>query len=462
MPNVGDNVNITTGNANAYTGAVTTTNEMTPGMKVYWDTQMLENMRPNLVYSQFGRKHTLPANHGNTIEWRKWKTFNDIGRLQEGVIPTGKTFGQTATTASIAQYGDYVTISDLLDLHHVDPVIAGASKELSAAAAKTLDTLTRDAILAGATSVMFADAVNTNSNYAKVSTPVAEYELSNDPTKISLLTPDMVLQAKTMLEAQNVPKRNGYYVCVVHPYSTYDLMKDPLWNDFHKYEATEEIFAGEVGELYGVRFVVSTNAPIMVGDSLFKADQRYLTIASESGYQKHVLVPGVSQNFIGVPTVHQFTVTEDLQTATTDLKKLIGQYVLVESGGAITDRLVIAGIDAKAKHVFTEEGPVKGSAAEGDFLLPGNGGAESKTGNAQIAVFASIFFGDDAFGTVDPSGGALSMIIKQRGEIGGPLEQFSTVGVKFETGTKILYPERCLVLYHTSAYSDRAQANWRL
>lgn len=459
MPDAGNIVNTTTGYVNAYTGNAVTTTEMTPGMKTYYNTRMLENMRPKLVYGQFGKKHPLPANHGMTIEWRKWKTMPDISRLQEGVIPEGKKFGQTATTASIAQYGDYVTISEQLDMKHVDPVITGAQEEMSAAAAKTQDKLHRDAILAGATNIIYADAVDKTNNYAYVSTPLSVYSLTAKDDAACLLTPDMVARIKTIMEANNVPKINDrWYVCVVHPYAAYDIMRHPEWNEYHKYEATEEIFAGELGELYGVRFVQTTNAPIMVGDSLFSSSQRYLTISAYSSLGS----AGTISNGFGAGSQYRFTVSETLSDASADYENLVGQYVLFSDAGTIDDRLVVSGVDVANNYIYTETAPTDGGAASGDFLLPGNGGAENKTDNEQVAVFASMFFGRDAYGIVDPAGGSIQMLIKNKGEIGGPLEQFSTVGVKFETGTKILYPERCMVLYHTSKYSNIAQGNWRL
>ena len=462
MADAGTNVNTTYGNANAYTGATTTTTEMSPGMKVFYNTDMLQNMRPKLVYAQFGKKQTLPAKHGMQMEWRKWKTFGPIGKLVEAVIPTGKTFGQTSITGSIAQYGDYTAISDLLDLHHVDPVIQGAEQELSAAAAKTIDTLERDALMAQATNIMFADAVN-QATGAYVSTPTAVYALSNASATMSKLSPDMVAQAKTIMENNNVPKINGrWYVAVIHPFAAYDLMRDPEWTDYHKYEATEEIFAGELGELYGVRFVQSTNAPVMVGDTLYSATQRYLTCAS-SGYSTLGSAGTITagQGY-GVGTKYRFTVTETLTSGTADYEALIGQYILFEDGGTIDDRLIIAGIDTTNGYIYTTTAPTDGSATTGDYLLPGNGGAEHQASNKPVAVYCTMFFGQDSFGIIDVSGGNLQMIIKDRSQAGGPLDQFSTAGVKFESGTVLLYPERMIAMYHTGRYSGTAQGNWRL
>ena len=74
--------------------------------------------------------------------------------------------------------------------------------------------------------------------------------------------------------------------------------------------------------------------------------------------------------------------------------------------------------------------------------------------------YASYFFGKDSFGIIDPEGGALEMIIHDKGEIGGPLNQFSTIGYKFETnGATILYPERLLRVMSTSSFSASDKEN---
>ena len=79
---------------------------------------------------------------------------------------------------------------------------------------------------------------------------------------------------------------------------------------------------------------------------------------------------------------------------------------------------------------------------------------------AGTVSYATYFFGKDAFGIIDPEGGALQMIIHDKSEIGGPLDQFSTVGYKLETnGTTILYPERVLRVMSTSSYSGTDAVN---
>lgn len=71
-------VNGLSGYTNAYTGDVT---PFTPGVqdlgplnKTFFDTDMLDNTRDQLVFGQFGMKQALPAGHGTSIEWRRWLT----------------------------------------------------------------------------------------------------------------------------------------------------------------------------------------------------------------------------------------------------------------------------------------------------------------------------------------------------------------------------------------------------
>ena len=75
-------------------------------------------------------------------------------------------------------------------------------------------------------------------------------------------------------------------------------------------------------------------------------------------------------------------------------------------------------------------------------------------------TYATYFFGKDAFGIIDPEGGALEMIVKDKEQVGGPLNQFSTIGYKFETnGATILYTERLLRVMSCSSFSATDEVN---
>lgn len=62
------------------------------------------------------------------------------------------------------------------------------------------------------------------------------------------------------------------------------------------------------------------------------------------------------------------------------------------------------------------------------------------------AVYQPMFFGKNAFGVVDPKGAGMQMIHKTAKEVGGPLEQFGTAGIKFSMAARVLYPERMVTV----------------
>lgn len=222
---------------------VTTQSGMSPTMKTFYDTALLENAREAMVFTQFGDKQPM---HGNKVEWRKFNTFaKAMTPLTEGVIPTGQTFGMTKIEGEITQHGDFTAVSDRLELESYDDVIFGATEEMGAAEGETYDTLTRNILVAG-NSVMYCGDVGSRQSISKT----------------CILTPDMVNKAATWLKKNKAPKINGSYVALIHPSVAYDLRNSEEWKEYHKYNDTAPIFKGEIGELHGVRFIETTNGKI--------------------------------------------------------------------------------------------------------------------------------------------------------------------------------------------------------
>ena len=115
---------------------------------------------------------------------------------------------------------------------------------------------------------------------------------------------------------------------------------------------------------------------------------------------------------------------------------------------------------AKPDEIFNGEiGELHGCRFIENVFAPVLSGDEYKN-KAGTNTYATYFFGKDSFGIIDPDGGALEMIVHDKSEIGGPLNQFSTIGYKFETnGATILYPERVLRVMSCSSYSATDSAN---
>ena len=115
---------------------------------------------------------------------------------------------------------------------------------------------------------------------------------------------------------------------------------------------------------------------------------------------------------------------------------------------------------ASPEQLFNGEiGELHGCRFIENVFAPILGGSDYQN-KAGTVTYATYFFGKDAFRIIDPEGGALEMIVKDKSQIGGPLNQFSTIGYKFETnGATILYPERLLRVMSVSSFSATDEVN---
>ena len=224
---------------------------MSAEMKTFYDKVLLRNAKPNLVHDQFAQKRNIPQNGGKTIEFRKYGSLPKATTpLNEGVTPDGRKMDVTAITATVAQYGDYIKITDVLKLTTIDNTLVEAVTMLGDQSGKTLDTITRDAMAAG-TNVIYSGGRASRANL----------------TTSDKLTVGLIKKAATQLKRFDAPKINGSYVGIVHPSVAYDLMNDSEFVEWHKYARPEELYEGEIGKIAGVRFVESTEAKIWNDDT---------------------------------------------------------------------------------------------------------------------------------------------------------------------------------------------------
>ena len=236
----------------------TLTEGLSAEMKTFYDMTLIDEAAPALVHDQFGQKRPIPKNGGTVIEFRKFAPLTKaLTPLTEGVTPEGKSLDVTTITAEVSQYGDFITMSDMLELTAIDNVVVEALKLLGRQGGATLDTVVRNILHTG-TNVMYCSKVADDGSETAVTSRSA---LDNT----SKLTVKVIQKAVAKLRAQNAPTISGKYVAIIHPYAAYDLMRDKEWIDAHKYAQPENMYEGEIGEIAGVRFVQTTEAKIYEG-----------------------------------------------------------------------------------------------------------------------------------------------------------------------------------------------------
>lgn len=237
------------------TTMTTETGSLSAEMKTFYEKRLLDQAEPLLVHNQFGDKYPIPAGSGKKIEFRKYSALpKALTALTEGVTPAGNSLTVTTVEGTVKQYGDWIQLSDMLQMTAIDNNVVQATKLLSSQAGRTLDTVTRE-VLAGGTNVMYAPKV--------VDGAETEVLSRSTLTPECVLTPFVVMRAAATLEAMNTPKINGSYVLITHPYCRETLQESPGWVDVVKYKEGNNTFSGEIGKIGDVRVVTTSEAKVI-------------------------------------------------------------------------------------------------------------------------------------------------------------------------------------------------------
>lgn len=237
------------------TTMTTETGSLSAEMKTFYEKRLLDQAEPLLVHNQFGDKYPIPAGSGKKIEFRKYSALpKALTALTEGVTPAGNSLTVTTVEGTVKQYGDWIQLSDMLQMTAIDNNVVQATKLLSSQAGRTLDTVTRE-VLAGGTNVIYAPKV--------VDGAETEVLSRSTLTPECVLTPFVVMRAAATLEAMNTPKIDGSYVLIIHPYCRETLQESPGWVDVVKYKEGNNTFSGEIGKIGDVRVVTTSEAKII-------------------------------------------------------------------------------------------------------------------------------------------------------------------------------------------------------
>lgn len=378
--------------------------------KTYYDRKLLETAKTRLVHATFGQKRSIPRNNGKRVEFRRYNLFTpdqDALVLTEGVTPEGQSLSQSTCEVPVKQYGAYVEVSDLLDLTAYDQVIADSAELLGEQLGTVIEWVTRDAMCA-TTNVQYPNGKTARNAVG------ASDKLTVDEIRKAVRTLKKN-KARPFMSAADGSARKPHFICICSPEATYDLQSDSLWQDVSKYSNAEQIYTGEIGRLFGVVFVESTEAKVY-GQSV------YTTVASVAADNKSITVDG------------PFSAEFRAYLATASCKLYIGSNEYTVSSAVIND----AGTSATISFSSTVSASVGGKVYSDDSgLLDG-------TTKKAVPIHATLVFGADAYGVIDVDGsGTMETIIKPHGSSGSldPLNQRATVGAKVAAyAAKVLNP----------------------
>ena len=232
-----------------------TIGNLTVENQMFYDRTLLERLLPELQYAEDADKKKIPSGKGTEVEFRRYESLEiPTGPLTEGVTPDGKSLSITSLKTTAKQYGDYVTVSDVLDMQGKDPTITESSEVLGEQSSLLIDTIVRDTLLSG-TTVQYANG--------------KESRDAIEATDV-LTALEIRKGIKRLKKAGAKTFEDGYYHAIIDADQEFDVKEDKATNGFTevaKYANQKALLKGEIGSLDKARIKVSTNASTVANSS---------------------------------------------------------------------------------------------------------------------------------------------------------------------------------------------------
>lgn len=233
--------------------AAVTSTTLSSQYQKHFSKELLTYAVQALVMTQFAKKTPLPRNAGNKqVSWFRYgaPSTSNIQTLTEGTpISSGnyRTLSLTEISATLAQYGQVIELTDILSATQLFDSIAQSVKTNGEDAALFFDDKCHETLITNGATERFGQGL-------------ADFAALSAATQSGgkIVASDM-LDSATQLKINRAPMLNGQYVMVSPPQVCRDLQRDSDWLEAKKYSDVKDLYKGEIGSLHGVRVVEHTN-----------------------------------------------------------------------------------------------------------------------------------------------------------------------------------------------------------
>lgn len=250
--------------------ATTSYGDISPAVAAYSVVRMLKRAMPYLQLEKFGQTYPLPTNSTQTAKFRRYFLSGATGTagsgsgsfyipvattpLVEGVTPSGSRLANQDYTATLSQYGDFVTISDVIVDTHTDPVLTNASEILGEQAAVTVETLRFNVLKAG-TNVFYANAVGGRSSVVSAITLADQRRVTTGLNRQNAKKISSVVGSTADFNTKSV---EAAYMAVCHPDMETDIRSMTGFKPVSDYGPHTSPMEGEIGSVEQCRYLSST------------------------------------------------------------------------------------------------------------------------------------------------------------------------------------------------------------
>lgn len=241
---------------------LTTTSDLNPNLKGFYDRVLLERVVAATIYDKFGQIRPLPKNSGSRINFRRYENLaNNTNVLNDGVTPTGKKLVTTDINATVQQLGDFVTITDWVSMVGLDSKLMDiAENVLSDQAAQSFDIYCRDKLVAG-TNVQYEGAATST---ATVDGPLTDTEINAVIRTLESANAKKITEMKVGSQKIGTVPILPAFIGICHPDARYDIENLTGFVPVSEYSQQDEMSKHmgdiiEIGNVKGIRFLATTN-----------------------------------------------------------------------------------------------------------------------------------------------------------------------------------------------------------
>lgn len=243
---------------------------LSPAIQQIWSKEILFQAMPVLRFEQFAVKKTeLGVQPGLTINFMRYNNLsvNETtgATLSEGVRMEPVALSASQIQITVSEHGQAVAVTELLLNAAFDDVMASSSRLLGRHMAQSMDIQARNTLYSNGVPFAGGSAVAPNVVFGRKTLgstrgSIAPYDGGTLGTASSpgYLSPASIKDAVEVLAGQNIPRLGDTYVCFVHPSQSRSLRDWPEFIEVTKYAAPGNFMLGEIGRLYDVVFIETT------------------------------------------------------------------------------------------------------------------------------------------------------------------------------------------------------------
>lgn len=315
----------------AYSGS---NSQLSQAIQTIWSKEILFQAMPILRFEQFAVKKTeLGVAPGLRVNFLRYKNFAvDPTPLTEGVRLTTESLTAEQIAITVAEHGYATAVSELLLNASFDDVMASASRLLGRHMAQYLDLQARNTLSAATSAVFGYDrsgvAAGAQSFYDEGSVASAISDLDGNHK----LTTGAIKDAALTLASKNIPRLGETYVQFIHPKQSRDLRSNPEFIEVTKYAAPGNFMLGEIGRLYDVVFIETTQVKKLAANAGYTTST--LAGAStfsggEDDYWRAPVKPNTAPGSGGNPESADFTLESGYLTNATGNAAEVYESVMI-------------------------------------------------------------------------------------------------------------------------------------